>query len=291
MATWSQSVKKARTALLKTFEGRMAVAAASFEQIPPNGKGATRTLADFAEDVGIEYQTLANYRAVYFWLNDLTQVGKISSWSLAAEAMASKRWRDGATFASFLAETTPPVFHKPGYEPHAFTSWTVDALRVYLGREPKGTTLAALKAAEIGKEPAVDDLHAAAASDAMESVKDEVEAIDDPTVRREASRAVLHESLGMLSDGLEPEGRMVHLDSDLYHLPTDIREAKDKLVQLLERVPDFVKVLGRQSSGDGDSGVDLVFDVVHQVRGEVDHACDAITGDFETELLALGKEG
>lgn len=45
---------KARLALLKTFEGRMEAAAASFDQIPPNGKGVKRgrTLTDFAEEAG-----------------------------------------------------------------------------------------------------------------------------------------------------------------------------------------------------------------------------------------------
>lgn len=86
--TWNDSVSKARAGNLRAIEGRFAAALASFEQIHPDGsvraqtetervameearrdhrKFATRTLLDFAEEVGMPYATLAKYRSVTYW--------------------------------------------------------------------------------------------------------------------------------------------------------------------------------------------------------------------------------
>ena len=124
----------------------MEAAAASYEQVPPNGKGARgHTLTEFAEAAGIEYRTLNQYRQVWKWLAcDVTYIGQIGSYSLANEAMTAGRWT-GPKFARFLTETPPPTWEQDGHEPHTFARWTVDALRVYLGKRPTNTTLAALE--------------------------------------------------------------------------------------------------------------------------------------------------
>jgi hypothetical protein len=126
---WKAAVARAKSALSKTFEGRMEAALASFEVVPENGKGAVGyTLADFASEVGIGYAALDQYRQVMKWLGDFVHVYEISSYSLARQAQVSGRWSSGADFASFLA--------------HAHTTrglpWTVGALRRYLEQQPAG---------------------------------------------------------------------------------------------------------------------------------------------------------
>ena len=62
---WRAAVARARSALSKTFEGRMEVALACFDVVPENGKGAAgHTLADFASEVGVGYAALDQYRQV-----------------------------------------------------------------------------------------------------------------------------------------------------------------------------------------------------------------------------------
>jgi hypothetical protein len=125
---WRAAVARARSALSKTFEGRMEAALASFEVVPENGRGAAgHTLADFAAEVGIGYAAIDQYRQVMKWLGDFVYVYEISSYSLARQAQVSGRWESGADFACFLAEAdTPPRLR-----------WTVGALRSYLEEEQR----------------------------------------------------------------------------------------------------------------------------------------------------------
>lgn len=133
MATWRQSVTKAKRAEERgeavTFKTRMETAAASLEQIAPDGKGAEgHTLIEFAEGAGIAYSSLANRRVVWEWLGrDFTAVGKISSYSVAAEAAAADKWDGAAAFIAFTESTVPP---------QGYTSWTVDAVRHHLKKKP-----------------------------------------------------------------------------------------------------------------------------------------------------------
>ncbi len=125
LLVWRSAVARARSALSKTFEGRMEVALASFEVVPEHGRGAAgRTLADFALDVGIGYAALDQYRQVMKWLGDFVYVYEISSYSLARQAQVCSRWQSGAQFVRFLAEADVP----PG------SRWTVGGLREYLER-------------------------------------------------------------------------------------------------------------------------------------------------------------
>ncbi len=123
---WRAAVARARSALSKTFEGRMEAALASLEVVPQNGRGAAgHTLADFAAEVGIGYAAIDQYRQVMKWLGDFVYVYEISSYSLARQAQVSGRWDSGAEFACFLAEAGT----SPGLR------WTVGALRSYLEQE------------------------------------------------------------------------------------------------------------------------------------------------------------
>lgn len=143
--SWTQSVEKARLATLKTFEGRMEAAAASFEQIPPNGKNAgDHTLSRFADEAGLAYQSLIDYRQVWEWLDrDSKYIFLIRSYSLALEAKRSGNWNTGQDFAVFLDGPTIDGFDR----------WTVDALRKYLG---KGMTNTGKRQAENKAERVID---------------------------------------------------------------------------------------------------------------------------------------
>lgn len=129
VVVWRAAVARARSALGKSFEGRMEAALASFDVVPEHGRGAAgRTLADFAAAVGIGYAALDQYRQVMKWLGDFVHVYEISSYSLARLGQVSGCFADGAHFSAFLAENAPPDG----------LPWTVAALREHLERHPPG---------------------------------------------------------------------------------------------------------------------------------------------------------
>lgn len=119
----------------------MEAAAASFEQVPPNGAGATGTLTDFATAAGIAESSLHDYRRVWLWLDrDSAHVRRIPSYSTALLAMSAKFpsdvqnepqygiypggpiWANATEFTKFTEDEDPPAPYK---------TWTVDALRVH----------------------------------------------------------------------------------------------------------------------------------------------------------------
>jgi hypothetical protein len=127
---WKEAVDRARTALARTLEGRMEAAVASFEVIPPNGKGAKgRTLVDFAEQVGLSLAQLEQYRELWRWIGDSRYVSGIGSYSVAVLAMKSGRWKTGADWAAYYGDEVAP-----GSPP-----WTVDKLRKVLERAQTNT--------------------------------------------------------------------------------------------------------------------------------------------------------
>jgi len=128
LLVWRAAVARARSALSKTFEGKMEAALASFDVVPQHGRGADgRTLSDFAAEVGISYGALDQYRQVLRWLGDFVHVYEIPSYSLARVAQVSGRWRGGADFARFLAHEETP----------SGLPWTVSALRLHLSEHPR----------------------------------------------------------------------------------------------------------------------------------------------------------
>jgi hypothetical protein len=128
LLVWRAAVARARSALSKTFEGKMEAAHASFDVVPQHGRGADgRTLSDFAAAVGISYGALDQYRQVLRWLGDFVHVYEIPSYSLARIAQVSGRWRSGAEFARFLDRVESPTA----------LPWTVSALRMYLQEHPR----------------------------------------------------------------------------------------------------------------------------------------------------------
>jgi hypothetical protein len=178
MASWKQSVTKARTALLKTFEGRMVAAEASFEQVRPNNSHRDGTLAQFARDIGIEYPTLVEYRIVWLWLGeDDRYIPVIRSYSVAKEAANSKQWskRSATEFVEAL-NNAEKVVRCSGYEPYFFDEWTVDAVRaVLLGQQPKKTLLVQMTAIETGEDPTDEELDSAEQEDLIEDTIDRVD--------------------------------------------------------------------------------------------------------------------
>lgn len=140
VALWRAAVARARSALSKTFEGRMETALASFDAVPEHGRGAAgHTLADFAREVGIGYAALDQYRQVMKWLGDFVYVYEISSYSLARQAQVSGRWQSGAEFVFFLSQAELPAGER----------WTVGSLRDYLGQDaPAAERLRARRPAE-----------------------------------------------------------------------------------------------------------------------------------------------
>jgi hypothetical protein len=128
LLVWRAAVARARSALSKTFEGKMEAALASFDVVPQHGRGADgRTLSDFAAAVGISYAALDQYRQVLRWLGDFVHVYEIPSYSLARVAQVSGHWRSGSEFARFLDRVDSPTA----------LPWTVSALRVYLQEHPR----------------------------------------------------------------------------------------------------------------------------------------------------------
>lgn len=142
---WRAAVARARSALSKTFEGRMEAALASFDVVPEHGRGAAgHTLADFAAEVGIGYAALDQYRQVMKWLGDFVYVYEISSYSLARQAQVSGLWSSGTDFVGFLGHADAP----PGLR------WTVGALRDYLEQQPSPGARARRARRRLGAETA-----------------------------------------------------------------------------------------------------------------------------------------
>lgn len=141
LVVWRAAVARARSALSKTFEGKMEAALASFDVVPQHGRGAAgRTLSDFAAEVGISYGALDQYRQVLRWLGDFVHVYEIPSYSLARVAQVSGRWRNGADFASFVERAESPTG----------MPWTVSALRLYLNEYPRPTAAEERSSARTG---------------------------------------------------------------------------------------------------------------------------------------------
>lgn len=285
--TWEASVEKARLASLKTFEGRLETARASFEQFPPKGKGVPRgkTLAHFAAEAGIEYQTLANYRDTAAWWGDLTPQGKIS-WTAAREAKTSGKWKNGAAFVAMVESNDPP---------EGFTGWTVDALRVHLGNKPTNTGKLALKMIE-GEKVTEDDMHVASAEDAGEAAAAEIEQVKDALAKAEAARKVREQAskvdgLDHLNDQTEAIHRAIEgpdkIISKIAFLVTDLETA-------LGEVPDYLERRGSVKHLD-ETGAEILLDVLASQQARLDHAfnkargVDSIEAGFESLLANEGS--
>ena len=132
-------------------------AAAASLAVVPSGKGRKRpdgkTLAQFAAEADMESNTLLEYRRVHEWLGgNYRYLPTIRSYSVAVEAMKSDQFKSAEALVARIELDPAPTLTLEGHEPYAFPRWTVDALRVYLGKKPTNTTLIALKAIETGKD-------------------------------------------------------------------------------------------------------------------------------------------
>jgi hypothetical protein len=274
---WEGSVERARLASLKTFEGRLEIARASFEQIPANGKGATHghTLADFAEEAGIEYGTLRNYRSFAAWWGDCPASVTIS-YTVAVEAKASGKWKTGEKFVSFIdyvdAEDMP-VFTDPSgeYEPYQFTAWTMNALRVHLGRKPNNNLRLTLKEKSGGKVTA-DEFHAAEALDAVEEAGAEIDQIKSETTK---VRTFLSGASDLRSH-VDLQSIIEETKGDMSFAPTITDETK-ALVKKLAVIKQFLDLHGSEKVADPDGGeaetqAELTLDALQAHKGEIDLA-------------------
>lgn len=134
--SWESSVARARQGNLQAVTGRMAIAKASFEQIGMFGEGTSnnggRTLLTFADEAGIEYNSLGYYRSVTFWWYEADPVSLFDkmpapdnlSWSAM---IAGKRYFPVASDFKELLKTNAPFNGKTWTKP--------DILRLKYGRE------------------------------------------------------------------------------------------------------------------------------------------------------------
>lgn len=296
---WGHSVEKARLALVKTFEGRIEAALASFEQIPGGSgrkKNGEQTLAQFALDAEIDYTTLKTYREVTKWLGQKSlrgdfseetaryRVGDIGNYSLAREAMNSKKWANGTLFAAFMESTTPPE------EVAKNGRWTVDALRVHLNRKPTNTGTLALALAA-GEKVTEDDLHGAAAKDHVEEVVEEIRKIESrltaAVVAADASDMVL---AAAPETGLEAKTMEELLE--YLNLLGDIATTTNLLETYLAQVDVWLVRFG-QKSFEGEKGADLMLASLTEKKGRLDLAFSkaGVGSDIESGFAALlGEE-
>lgn len=270
---WEASVEKARLASLKTFEGRLETARASFEQFPPKGKGVPRgkTLAHFAAEAGVEYSSLTTYRDLASWWGDLAPQGKIS-WTTAREAKATGKWTTGAAFVAMTLKNDPP---------EGFTSWTVDALRVHLGKAPTNTGKIALKVAA-GEKVTKDDEHAAAALDAAEHVASEIGAIKSAvkaaTTGVEA-RVEIKEAAPSQPSVVEQASAESLLDTGFtLEIGTLVRQ----MVKLLAKEREWLDKNGKTvvGSGKGDDKKETIAEIVFDSMTEYKGLLDTAFGEF-----------
>jgi hypothetical protein len=292
---WERSVEKARLALVKTFEGRVEAALASFEQIPGGQgrkKNGEQTLAQFALDAGIEYNTLVEYRKVTKWLGEKGasasfsedtaryRIGDLMSYTMAREALRAGKWANATQFVAFKDATDPP-------EP--FAKWTVDALRVHLGQKPTNTGSLAIKLAE-GEKVSEDELHGAAAKDHAEEVADEIKEIKSPlTAAVVAADAADTVRAAAPETGLEIKGTKEHLEA--LALLGDIANLTSLLESYLSDVAGWLARYG-QKSFDGETGAELMLASLAEKKGRLDLAFSkaGVGSDIESGFAALLNE-
>jgi hypothetical protein len=268
--TWEQSVEKARLAGLKTFEGRLEIARASFEQIPPNGKGVARledghsgerTLADFALDADIEYRLIEKYRSVAKWWGDSPPLAGIA-YSTAREAMGSGKWRTGQTFVAFTLRTDPPEGHR---------SWTLDALREHLGLAMTNTGRLAQKIREGGKVKP-DEVTAAVALDQAAESAETIRGIEDKltaTVTSDRAKDAVganRPDMGGIFDGYKHD-----IDEMLGPLST-ARELMRKYLKSVDDAADWLTrhgdVVVGGKTGDEDDTPEPIRDIYRDAFAE-----------------------
>lgn len=285
---WEQSVEKARLALVKTFEGRVEAALASFEQIPGGSgrkKNGEQTLAQFALDAGVRFNALTDYRMVTKWLSersasadhsDALDVARgIGSYSTAREAMRSKKWKSGKTFASYILANDPP-------EP--FTKWTLDALRIHLNLAPTNTGAKALALAA-GEKVTEDDLHGAAAMDHAEEVVEEIGLIESKLT----AAVVAADASDMVLAAAPETGKTIkELDLEALSLLGDIANTVGKLEAQLGQVDEWRARYGRKDF-DGETGEELMHDSLTEKKGRLDIAFSktGVGEDIESGFAAL----
>ena len=305
--TWERSIEKAKLASLKTFEGRLETARASFEQIPPSGGGRpsnkSKTLAHFAEEAGLELKTLKNYRTIAAWWGNRPPAGTVS-WTLAREAMESGEWKDGAAFQKFILGFEPPVYELEGYEPHTFLEWTQNALRVYLGREPNNHLRLTLK--EIaGEKVTEDEEHAAEAQDALMTAGEETKKITDSSASREVRNTAedvtkeiedqhienVHRDLEVLGpddDTILVDEIRKYLDKDFSKLIHSAEVYSEWLIGSLEKISEWMSTKAHLIRDDESLG-ELMLTRLAELRTSINQSFDAASGvdRLESELQEL----
>lgn len=298
---WKKAVKTARLATLKSFEGRMKAAEASLVPVPHGNSKTEGTLAEFAEEAGVEYGTLVQYRTVWRWLGeDHAHVCVIRSYSLAYEAKKSGEWPTAKSFVSMIEKNPAPTLTLDGFEPHEFTQWTVDALRVYLGKRPTNTGLIALEEAE-GEKPTKDAVKAAEASDQFEEAAEQAEGIEDTKQSRVAKKAAdeadkkvsdhhYENVIRDLDEGAEDDEfdrTRELLDRD--NLPSVIAERAARLRKALAAVPQWIEAFGdKRTAADTPPLGDLMAATLTEERGLTDMAFEqaGAGGNLGDERLA-----
>ena len=249
--TWEASVEKARLASLKTFEGRIEAALASFEQIPRNSSERGGKLAQFAEDADMHFDALVRGRTVVAWLNkngknlgDFADIlAVVRSYSLAVESKAIGNWKNGAEFAKWLEATPLPtsvdIITKDGVSVYdiepPFKRWTVDALRIANGLAPtnSGNVRMKLRAGETVTE---DEILVADAKDHLAAATEDAEKVES----YRSSREILNASKETEKKVEEEHHENVH--AQLTVMGPD--ETEEERKRLLEEMQDAFSALG-----------------------------------------------
>jgi len=301
-AAWRKAVKTAQLAVLKSFEGRMKAAEASLVPVPENGRGAEGSLAEFAEDAGIEYVTLKHYRQIWKWLGrDWVHVDPIGSYSLAKEAALSGKWKTAKSFVSMIEKDPSPTLQLGGFEPHTFPRWTVDALRVYLGKQPTNTGLVALREAS-GEKVSGDEVRAAEAKDRFrEGGEISVQIVD-----RQQSGAAAEAANEARRQAAEHHGENVSRDLRVYppepgeptfgslleslgadNLPSEVAEAAAKLRRVLSVCPEWREKYGdKRWAPDSETFGELLDGTLAEEQDRTAMAFEGAAGRLSDKALS-----
>ena len=300
---WEEAVATARTAITKTFEGRMEAAKASFTVIPENGKGAGgHTLAEFAEELGISYGSIDEYRRVWLWLGkSFGHMPEIGAYSIAREAMKSKLWSSAKSFLAARGKADLPT---------GFKSWTLDAVRIgMLNVQPTNTGQIQRRAAQTGVEPSKDEIAAASAADKATQAQQAAEEITDPAQSRKARTAI--DKAGQktnqthqrnVSNSMPPAGdpdpgaqsfKDVLKNAGATDLAMKIADTAQLLRELLGQVPEWLDEYGHielegtpEEGGDTTIGAVLI-DTIQQERETTTMAFDGATGNIDQSFQKL----
>ena len=195
-----------------------------------------------------------------------------------------------------------PTLQLEGYEPITFKRWTVDALCIYLGKQPTNTGKLALREKAEGERPAPDEIKAAEAKDRFrEGGEISVQIVD-----RQQSGAAAEAANEARRQAAEHHGENVSRDLRVYppepgeptfgslleslgadNLPSEVAEAAAKLRRVLSVCPEWREKYGdKRWAPDSETFGELLDGTLAEEQDRTAMAFEGAAGRLSDKALS-----